>query len=89
MILQVILCLTFLQISFAADAWELVEDKNGVKVFESEWEGYSEHQYKGIRVVQQPVEIIAAVLADINSYPSWFYRCTEAKKIAELKKRFD
>jgi hypothetical protein len=83
MILQVILCLTFLQISFAADEWELVEEIDGVKVFESAWEGYSEHQYKGIRVFQQPVEIIAAVLADINSYPSWFYRCAEAKKISD------
>jgi hypothetical protein len=82
MILQVILCLTFLHISFAADEWELVEEIDGVKVFESAWEGYSEHQYKGIRAFQQPVEIIAAVLADINSYPSWFYRCTEAKKIS-------
>ena len=53
-----------------------------IKVYESEWEGYSENQYKGVSVIEQPIEIVAAVLADIESYPEWFYRCSEARKLA-------
>jgi hypothetical protein len=64
LIIQVICCLFFLRIPAAADDWELVEVKDGVEVFESAWEEYSEHQYKGVSVIEQPIEIIAAVLSD-------------------------
>ena len=80
-VLQIILCVAFLQFSLAADDWVLVEVKDGVEVFESAWEDYSEHQYKGISVIEQPIEIIAAVLSDISTYPAWFHRCSQAKKL--------
>lgn len=67
--MQVICCLLFSQIPAAADDRVLVEVKNGAEVYESAWEMHSEHQYKGVSVLEQPVEVIAAVLADIDSYP--------------------
>ncbi|MBW2412258.1 MAG: hypothetical protein JRF72_20860 [Deltaproteobacteria bacterium] len=66
-----------------AEEWKLVEDKDGVTVYESKWEGYSENQYKGVSVIEQPIEVIAAVLSDITSYPEWFHRCTEARKLKD------
>ena len=83
LILQAIFCFGFLQLPLVADEWELVEVKDGVEVFESAWKGYSEHQYKGVSVLEQPIEIIAAVLSDIGTYPTWFHRCSQAKKIAD------
>ena len=81
LILQLFFCLTLLQIPVMAEEWELVKDGGGVAVYESKWEGYSENQYKGVSVIEQPVEVIAAVLSDIASYPEWFHRCTEARKL--------
>ena len=83
LIIQVICCLLILQIPVAADDWVLVEVKDGVEVFESAWEGHSEHQYKGVSIFEQPIEIIAAVLSDISTYPAWFHRCSEAKKLPD------
>jgi hypothetical protein len=82
LIFQVIFCFAFLQIPLAADEWELVEDSDGVQVYESAWEGYSENRYKGVCVIQQSIEIVAAILADIPTYPQWFYRCAETKKLS-------
>ena len=81
--LQIIVCFAALQNAIAAEEWELVKDGDGVAVYKSRWEGYSENQYKGVSVVEQPIEVIAAVLSDIASYPEWFYRCTEARKLKD------
>ncbi len=80
--LQIIICLALLATALAADDWKLVEDGGDIKIYESDWGGYSENQYKGVSVIRQPIEIVAAVLADIESYPEWFYRCSEARKLA-------
>ena len=85
LILQIIICLALLQAPLAADEWKLVEDEGGVKVYESKWEGHSANQYKGIIVIQQPIEVVAAVLADIEFYPEWFHRCSEARKLTDHK----
>ena len=81
--LQIIVCIAALQNAIAAGEWELVNDGDGVAVYESEWEGHSENQYKGVSVIEQPIEVIAAVLSDIASYPEWFHRCTEARKLKD------
>jgi hypothetical protein len=83
LILQAILCMAFLQFSLASDDWELVEVRDGVEVFESAWAEYSEHQYRGVSVIEQPIEVIAAVLSDISTYPTWFHRCSQAKKLPD------
>lgn len=85
LILQLIVCLAFLQTLDAAEEWKLVEDGDGVKVYESSWEGHSENRYKGVGIIQQPIEVVAAILADIDSYPEWFHRCSEAKKLKDNK----
>ena len=85
LVVQIIICSAFLTTPLAADEWKLVEDGVDIKVYESEWEGYSENQYKGVGVIRQPIEIIAAVLADIESYPEWFHRCSEARKLADAE----
>jgi len=81
LILQAIFCFGFLQLPLVADEWKIVEVKDGVEVFEGAWEEHSEHQYKGVLIIEQPIEIIAAVLSDISTYPTWFHRCSEAKKL--------
>ncbi len=79
--LQVLIILTLPQTALAETEWELIEDSEGVVVYAREFEGYSERQFKGICSIPQPIEIVAAVLVDISSYPQWFYSCTEAKKL--------
>ncbi len=80
-ILQVFLILALPQAALAETEWELIKDSEWVVVYARELEGYSERQFKGICSIPQPIEIVAAVLADISSYPQWFYSFTEAKKL--------
>ena len=85
LILQLIIYIVVLQAPVSAEEWELVKDEDGVKVYESQWEGHSENQYKGVCVLQLPIEVVAAVLADIDFYPEWFHRCAQARKQTDHK----
>jgi hypothetical protein len=68
-------------ISGADGQWKLIVERNGIRLYAREVSGYSEAQFKGVGVVRRPVEAVASVLSDIASYPQWFFKCIEAKKI--------
>ncbi len=68
---------------YARDSWQFVSDDNSVALYSHEVAGHEESEFKGITVVNQPIEVIAAVLAEIASYPGWFYECREAVKISQ------
>ena len=63
----------------AEDKWIFVETDQGVTIHSRKIAGHSESEFKGSRIVQQPVEVIGAVLADIPSYTRWFFNCTQAR----------
>jgi hypothetical protein len=68
-------------ISFADDPWKLIVDKDGITLFAREVIGHSEMQFKGVCTVSRPLESVVSVLSDTASYPKWFFKCIEAKKI--------
>jgi hypothetical protein len=68
--------------AFAAEEkWVFVEKNQGVTIHSRKLSGYAETEFRGTRTVNQPVEVIGAILADIPSYTRWFFKCTHAKKI--------
>ena len=69
---------------FARDSWQFVSDDSSVALYSREVAGHEESEFKGITVVNQPIEVIGAVLAEIPSYPGWFYDCREALKITQV-----
>jgi len=65
----------------AGDAWEWIEKEDGIELYAREVRGHSEREFKGVGLVKEPIEVIGSVLSDIPSYPQWFFKCTESKKI--------
>ena len=65
----------------AGDEWTLITDRDGITLYARDVSGHSEAQFKGVCTVKQPLEIVGSVLSDIPSYPKWFFKCLEAKKI--------
>ena len=68
-------------ISGAEEAWVFVKKDQGVTIHSRKVAGYAESEFRGSTVINQPVEVVGAVLADIPSYTSWFYNCIRARKI--------
>ena len=66
----------------SAERWVFVAKDRGVTIHSREVAGYAESEFKGSLVINQPIEIIGAVLTDIASYTDWFFNCTRATKIA-------
>lgn len=66
---------------FARAEWELVKDKDEVKIYASEIKGFAGKEFKGVCIIDQPIEIVGAVLFDIPAYTKWFHNCLEIKKI--------
>jgi hypothetical protein len=68
-------------ISVAGGEWKLIADKDGITLYAREVSGHSEAQYKGVSIINQSIEAVGSVLSDIASYPKWFFKCIESKKI--------
>lgn len=69
-------------ISTAGNEWELIVKEDGIAVYARKVTGHSELEFKGVGLVEQPIEVIGSVLSDIPSYPKWFFKCIESKRIA-------
>lgn len=65
--------------------WVFVEESQGVTIHSRKIAGHAESEFKGTRIINQPVEVVGAVLADIPSYTRWFFNCTRAQKISDQK----
>jgi hypothetical protein len=61
--------------------WKLIRNEDGIALYSREVSGHSELEFKGVCLVNQPIEVMGAVLSDIPSYPKWFFKCSESKKI--------
>lgn len=86
--LNLLICICTLLIaagpSYAADEdWVFIQENQGVTIHSRKVAGHAESEFKGTRIIHLPVEVIGAVLADIPSYPRWFFNCTLAKKIPD------
>jgi len=68
-------------ISIARGEWEFIVDNDDITLYAREVNGYSEKQFKGICIVRGSLEAVGFFLSDIGSYPRWFFKCIEAKKI--------
>jgi len=68
-------------ISAASGEWKFISDNDGINLYVREVSGHSEAQFKGVGMVNRPIEAVGSVLSDTTSYPRWFFKCIEAKKI--------
>ena len=64
-----------------SDVWNLVSEDNGLRLYSKVRHGAVTSEYKGVCRVNHPIETVASVLSDISSYPKWFFRCVQSRKI--------
>ncbi len=69
---------------FAQEQWESVSNDNGVAIYSRKVAGHEESEFKGITDINQPIEVIGAVLAEIPAYTEWFFKCRQAEKIPQI-----
>ncbi len=65
----------------AGGHWNLIADDEGVRLYTREVKGDSTSEFKGVCVVERPIETVGAILSDIASYPKWFFKCLQSHKI--------
>ena len=66
---------------FAQEQWALVQNEEGVTIYSRKIADHAESEFKGISTINQPVEVVGAVLADIPAYTQLFYNCRYARKL--------
>jgi hypothetical protein len=69
---------------FAQEKWKSVSNDNGVAIYSRKVSGHEESEFKGITDIDQPIEVIGAVLAEIPAYTGWFFKCLQAEKIPQI-----
>ncbi|UCD81360.1 MAG: hypothetical protein JSW26_08025 [Desulfobacterales bacterium] len=69
---------------FAQERWKVVSNDNGVRIYSRMVAGHEESEFKGITDINQPIEVVGAVLADVPAYTEWFFKCLEARKIPQI-----
>ncbi len=65
----------------AGGDWKFIANEEGVTLYSRKVGGHSELEFKGICLIAQPLEVIGNMLSDIASYPKWFFKCIESKRI--------
>ena len=68
---------------FAQEPWATVSSDNGVALYSRKEAGHHESVFKGVTDINQPLEVIGAVLAEIPAYTKWFFNCMQARKIPQ------
>ncbi len=80
-IIIILIFIIFPAISVAESDWKLIVDEEGIALYAREVNGHAEAQFKGVCIVNRPLEAVGSILSDIDSYPKWFFKCIEAQKI--------
>ena len=63
------------------DGWNLVAEEDGVALYTRTLENGSTSEIKGVCIAERPIETVGWVLSDVASYPKWFFRCHQSRKI--------
>lgn len=67
----------------SVEGWVFIENRQGVTIHSRKLADHTESEFKGALILNQPIEVIGAVLTDIPSYPRWFFNCIQARKISD------
>jgi hypothetical protein len=55
-----------------------------VAIYSRKVAGHEKSEFKGITDINQSIEVIGAVLAEIPAYTGWFFKCRQAGKIPQI-----
>ena len=68
-----------------ADGWELVKDKNGIKIYTRPTEGSQYKSYKGEGTLNMSIQELYQVLIDVEHYDQWVYECSDSRLLSKVE----
>lgn len=71
-------------ISFSLQAWEFVEEKDGIKLFTQKSQFTGVEAFRGITTIDATLQQLFALIDDIDVYPQWQYECVSAKTLEKI-----
>lgn len=74
--------LCFFTLPALAGNWQLHSNREGVEVFTADVPGQNLKAFRGIAVIDAPINKVLDVLADLSRMPRWFYQMRSAKLIS-------
>lgn len=74
--------LYFFSLPALAAEWQLHSNREGVEVFTAEVPGQNLKAFRGIAVIDAPMDKVLDVLADLPRMPRWFYQMRSAQLLS-------
>ncbi len=59
--------------------WELIRNRNNVEVYSRPVENKNDRELKAITIVDSDLSNLLAIIYDVEYYPNWVYRASEAE----------
>jgi hypothetical protein len=73
--------------SMAAQSWDFIKEKNGIKIYTRKEAGKSLKSYQGVTDISAPAEKIFAMMEDINNIEWWDKNLTQIKVLLYEKNK--
>ncbi len=65
-------------------SWELIQEKNGIRVYKQGIEGSKYCEFKGVSVIDVRLDVLVAVFSDVNATSQWFRNLEELRIIEQI-----
>lgn len=62
-----------------ATGWEPSSDRDDIQVWTRTIPGAPLKDFRGVMVVEQPLDVVVAAVTDVAAYPEWFFQMKEAR----------
>jgi len=78
-------CILLFGFSLEAEpAWEFIDEKEGIQVFNRSVSGSPLKSVKGIVLIPAPIDKVLAVLEDVSKTPRWLYNSRHASTLKQI-----
>src|ERR1035437_10989792 len=78
-ILLLVMITVGLSSSMAAQCWDFIKEKNGIKIYTRKEAGNSLKSYKGVSDINAPAEKVFALIEDVNNTDWWDKNLTQIR----------
>ncbi len=68
----------------AETPWELIRNEDGIKIYNRPKQGSDYNEYRGVAVVNAPMEVVIAVLTDVAANAEWVENVQEARMVKQI-----
>ncbi len=67
------------------NGWKLVKEKESIKIYQKKVDEYEIKLVKGVVVIDEPVEVVAHVIGDVEAQPEWMANVEKVRVVEKVK----